>query len=169
MQPLHIGFEEESLAVDPIDPKINRSSCIRTVLQASGLNWDELSKNARSSGQLLNLSSFDEHLFTDFFNDVLLEVNQRNAECNPWISIIRPDIQPFSLLAKNVVEEVMKEVHWYFIPSVMPHALDHLVGNDMKNIESWSDTRLDIEDVVIQIVDDVLEESIMETIFAMEK
>lgn len=169
MQPLHIDCEEESFAVDPIDPKINRSSCIRTVFQASGLNWDDLSKNARSSGQPLNLSSFDEHnLFADFINDVLLEVNRRNAECKSWISNIRPEIQPFSVFGKNVVEEVMKEVHWYFIPLVMPRTLDHLVGKDIKNIESWSGTRLDIEDVAIQIVDDVLEESIMEIIFVME-
>lgn len=169
MQPLHIDFEEDSDIIDPIDSKINLDTCIRTVLQASGLNWDELSKKSRSSGQLPNPSLFDEHnLFSDFIKDVLLELNQRNLECHPWTSFIRPDIQAFSLLRKNVIEDIMKEVHRYLVPSAMPRTLEHLIEKDMEKSVSWSGRRLDAEEIVIQIVDYMLVESIMQTIFVIE-
>lgn len=167
METVHANVEEESVKVDH---KLNICSCIRTVLQASELNWKELSENSRSSGQLLNFFSVDKRdLFADFLNDALLEVSQHNVECIIWSSFIRPDTQAFSVLGKDVVEEVMKEVQWYLVPSVIPRKLEHIVAKDMEKPQCWSGSRLDTEDIVIQIVDDVLDDSIIETIFAIEK
>ncbi|KAL8106934.1 hypothetical protein AgCh_023653 [Apium graveolens] len=170
VEPFHANFEEKSVEVDHIDHKLNICSCIRTVLQASELNWKELSENSRSSGQLLNLFSVDRRdLFADFLNDVLLEVSQHNVECITWASFIRPDTQAFSVLGKDVVEEVMKEVQWYLVPSMLPRKLEHIVEKDMEKPQCWIGMRRDTEDIVIQIVDDVLDESIIETIFSLEE
>lgn len=90
-------------------------------------------------------------------------------ECITWSSFIRPDSQAFSVLGKDVVEEVMKEVQWYLVPSILPRKLEHIVGKDMEKPQCWSGTRRDAEDIVIQIVDDVLDESIIETVFSIEE
>ncbi|XP_017258777.1 uncharacterized protein LOC108227876 [Daucus carota subsp. sativus] len=167
-EPDHATFEEKPVKVDQVDPKLNICSCIRTVLQASELNWKELSENSRSSGQLLNLFSVHRRdLFADFLNDVLQEVSQQNVECIRWSSFIRPDTQAFGVLGKDVVEEVMKEVHWYLVPSILPRKLEHIVRKDMEKPQCWSGRRHDTEEIVIQIVDDVLDESVMETISAI--
>ncbi|KAK1352801.1 hypothetical protein POM88_052639 [Heracleum sosnowskyi] len=96
------------------------------------------------------------------------KVSQQNAECIRRSSFIRLDTRAFSVLGKDVVEEVIKEVQWYFVPSILPRKLEHIVGKDMEKPQFWSGTRRYTEDIVIRIVDDVLDESIIETILAIE-
>lgn len=159
MRPLHLDFDEESEEfICPMDSKGNFDICIRTVLQATGLHWDELSKKSGSSGQLPNPSSFDEHLFSDFIKDILLELNQHNT------SYMRPDTRVFSRMGKNFVKQIAKELHWYLVPSQTPRTLEHLMKKDLEKSVSWSSSRVDIEEIVFQIVDYMLVESIMQTI-----
>ncbi|KAK3010312.1 hypothetical protein RJ639_011382 [Escallonia herrerae] len=179
LQPRHIDFEERSLTASPLYANVSSGTCmeeqkpistyVRTVLQASRLNWEELLVKRLSSDQLLNPSLFDgvemfhPDLLSDCIYEVLLEAYKGYFGCSPWLSTIRPEILR-APLEEKVVDEVMKEVYWYLRQPIMPRTLEHLVGNDMAKSGKWFDIRLDTEEIVIQIVEDVLQESIMETV-----
>ncbi|KAK3005768.1 hypothetical protein RJ639_017580, partial [Escallonia herrerae] len=179
MQPRHIDLEEHSFMPSPLYANVSLGTCmedqksisnyVRTVLQASRLNWEELLVKRLSSDQLLNPSLFDgvemfhPGLLSDCIYEALLEAYNGYFGCPSWLFPIRPEILCVPQEEK-VVDKVMKEVHWNLRPPIMPRTLEHLVGNDMAKSAKWFDIRLDTEEIAIQIAEDVLQESIMETI-----
>lgn len=136
---------------------------LRTVLQTTGSYWEELSKKSHSV-ELLNTSSLVEHkLFLDFIKDILLEINQSHFDFYPRASSLRQNTLASSILAKNTMEDFLEEIRWYLVPPEMPRTLDDLAIKDIKNDENWSGRKLETEEVVIQLTDDLLEELIMQT------
>ncbi|CAK9157725.1 unnamed protein product [Ilex paraguariensis] len=186
---LHIDFEEHSNEVSHLGPKMNLSACledqefisarVRTVLQASCLNWEELSVTGDLSEQLLNPSlhneaelfpdelSCDHKLLFDCIDEVVLEIHQRHFGCSPWMSFLNPKLGPVSLEG-NVVEEVMEEVNWHLFTQTMSRTLDQIVGKDITKSGTWVDIRLDSEVIATKIADNVVEESIMDVVLEVQ-
>lgn len=128
--------------------------------------WEELSKKLHSSVQLLNTSSLVEQKFLlEFINDILLELNQRHFDFYTRASSIRQSTVASSVLDKNMMEEFLEEIQWYLVLPETPRTLDDLAIKDIKKDENWSGTKLETEEVVIQLTDDLLEELILQTIY----
>ncbi|XP_074362169.1 uncharacterized protein LOC141702364 isoform X1 [Apium graveolens] len=135
-----------------------------TFLQTTGLYGEKLSKKLHSSVQLLNTSSLAEQkIFLDFIKDILLELNRRHYSFYPRASSIRQSTVASSVLDKNMMEEFLKEIQWYLVPPETPRTLEDLAVKDVKRDDNWSGTKLETEEVVIQLTDDLLEELIMQT------
>ncbi|KAB2608641.1 hypothetical protein D8674_011809 [Pyrus ussuriensis x Pyrus communis] len=153
------------------------SEYVRAVLQASSLNWDELSLMWHSSDQLLDPFLFDAvklqayqfsddcMLLFDCINEVLVEVYHTQLPYSPWVSFIKPIASRQLSIEKTVIHEVMKSVDWYLLPHSSPRKLQKIVEKDITSSGTWLDLRNDSEEVVFEMVEDVLEELIMETIF----
>lgn len=150
------------------------SEYVKAVLQASGLNWDELLMKCHSSGQLLDPSLFDglevcpdqsccDHkLLFDYINEVLLEVYQRNVRFPLCILLVKRKLLPV-IMMNDVVDEAMKCVNWFLLSKLHPQTLEQLVGNDLTNSATWMDVHIKAEDVLADVVDGVLEELILES------
>ncbi|KAM0981601.1 hypothetical protein ACFX2A_014917 [Malus domestica] len=150
---------------------------VRAVLQASSLNWDELSLMRHSSDQLLDPFLFDAvklqanqfsddcMLLFDCINEVLVEVYHTQLPYSPLVSFIKPIASRQLSIEKTVINEVMKSVDWYLLPHSSPRKLQKIVEKDITSSGTWLDLRNDSEEVVFEMVEDVLEELIMETIF----
>ncbi|KAL2544132.1 uncharacterized protein Fot_13365 [Forsythia ovata] len=191
LQPRRLDYEEFSSEASPIDPTIIPTTCIDgkdsisgyvyAVLQASHLNWDELSAIMPLTEQLIYGSLFDEvefpstnspydpKLLFDHINEVLLEVHQSHFGLPPWIlSFIKPKIQ-FAPLEQHVVDEVLKEADFYLLPRTEKRTLDQLVGKDTANSRWRLGIRLQTEEIVSQISEYVLEESILYVMLDFDK
>ncbi|KAL2517124.1 Uncharacterized protein Adt_13371 [Abeliophyllum distichum] len=191
LQPRRLDFEEFSSEASPIDPTIIPATCIdgkdsisgyvNAVLHASHLNWDELSAIMPLTEQLIYESLFDEvefpstnspydpKLLFDHINEVLLEVHQSHFGLPPWIlSFIKPKIQ-FAPLEQHVVDEVLKEADFYLLPCTEKRTLDQLIEKDTANSGWWLDIRLQTEEIVSQISEYVLEESILYLMLDFDK
>lgn len=185
LQLRRLDYEGCSSEASPIDPTIIPTTCIdekdslsgyvNAVLQASRLNWDELSAIMPLTEQLICESLFDEvelpsadspydlKLLFDHINEVLLEVHRCHFGLPPWLSFIKSKIQ-FAPLERQVVDQVMKDADFYLLPRTEKRTLDQLVGKDVANSGSWLDIRLYTEEIVSQISEYVLEESILYSI-----
>ncbi|KAB2632748.1 hypothetical protein D8674_028995 [Pyrus ussuriensis x Pyrus communis] len=152
------------------------SEYIKAVLQASTSNWNELSLMPHSSDQLLDPFLFDAvklqanqfnsdwMLFFDCINEVLDGVYHTHLPCSPWVSFIKP-IASRQFSENAVIHEVMKSVDWYLLPHSLPQTLQQIVEKDIACSGAWLDLRNDSEEVIFKMVEGVLEELIMETIF----
>lgn len=189
LQLRRLDYEGCSSEASPIDPTIIPTTCIdekdslsgyvNAVLQASRLNWDELSAIMPLTEQLIYESLFDEvelpsagspydlKLLFDHINEVLLEVHRCHFGLPPWLSFIKSKIQ-FAPLERQVVDQVMKEADFYLLPRTEKRTLDQLVGKDVANSGSWLDIRLYTEEIVSQISEYVLEESILYSILEFD-
>ncbi|KAI3468725.1 hypothetical protein Pfo_025388 [Paulownia fortunei] len=183
LQPLRLDFEECSSESFPQDLPISANSCIKEqdhlsqyvhlVLQASCLNWDQLSEIRSLPEELLHASLFDEveflptdcyfdpKLLFDHINEVLLEIYQCHFCSPPWLAFRKPKIRP-APLAELVLDEIMTEADFYLLPWTEKRTLDQLVSKDVADCRSWLDVRLDTEQIVNEISEDVLEESILD-------
>ncbi|XP_040986163.1 uncharacterized protein LOC121234326 [Juglans microcarpa x Juglans regia] len=172
----------------PLGPKINvtttmngdvsYSEYISAVLQASGLNWDELSIKCHSSEQLLNQSLFNElkmsnnqfcgdfMLLFDCINEVLPEACQSNSGSSPWMLCIKPIIQPLTV-DKTVIQEVRKCVDWYLLPQPPPRTPQQLAEQDLARSRTWLHIGEETEDIAIEMVEGALEELLMEIILEL--
>ncbi|CAI9755449.1 unnamed protein product [Fraxinus pennsylvanica] len=163
-----LDYEGCSSEASPIDPTIIPTTCIdekdsisgyvNAVLQASRLNWDELSAIMPLTEQLIYESLFDEvefpsadspydpKLLFDHINEVLLEVHRCHFGLAPWLSFIKSKIQ-LAPLEQQVIDQVMKEADFYLLPRTGKRTLDQLVGKDVANSGSWVDIMLYTEEI----------------------
>lgn len=64
-----------------------------------------------------------------------------------------------------MMEEFLEEIQWFLVPPETPRTLEDLAIKDVKKDENWSGTKLETEEVVIQLTDDLLVELIMQTTY----
>ncbi|XP_051136995.1 uncharacterized protein LOC127255509 isoform X2 [Andrographis paniculata] len=185
LRPLRLDFEENSVGNSPHDPATSESSCaeeqdhlseyVHLVLQASCLDWDQLSKITILPEELLCPSLFDEveYLLTDCFfdpkllfdhiNEVLIDIHCSYFCSCPSSSLVKPKTMS-EPLAKLVIDEVMKQADFYLLPQTERRTLIQLVSKDVENSRSWLDVRLDTEQIVAYISEDFLEGCIIDTL-----
>lgn len=176
MEPHRIQFEEHaSSAVVPsiqMKSSVDKESVfeyVKTVVQTSDLNWDEVCMKSLSTDQLLDPSLFEEidflpnqlcyeqKLLFDLVNEVLMEICGHYFGCSPWVSFVKPYIRPVPD-KKNSLCEVWEGVLWHLIPLPLPHTLDQTVRKDMAKSGTWMDLRFDTDSTCIEMGDAILEE-----------
>ncbi|OMO79544.1 hypothetical protein CCACVL1_13600 [Corchorus capsularis] len=146
---------------------------IRAILQISGLNWGELSR-CHFSDQMLDSSSLfdnvqvwpdkpstDRKLLFGYISEVLLEIYECYFRCSPWVLLLKPSPQPV-LSSKNAVQEVLRRIDWLLLSELPQQALQQLVEKDLAKSGVWIDTRVDTEEVVTELVDNILQDLIVE-------
>lgn len=168
-----------------MDPEISSTSSlnehgliseyVRAVLQAASLNWEQISMMCDSSDQLLDPVLFDTiklqtnqfhgncMLLFDCIDEVLANVYHSDLRYCPWVSFIKPNVRQLPI-EKTVIHKVMEYVDWHLLPHSSPGTLQRHVEMDIVRSGTWIDLRKDAEVVVFQMVEDVLEELIIETI-----
>jgi hypothetical protein len=186
---LQIHFEEFDLFVEqPFYSKTgtegNKSvfEYVEAVLQASGLNCDDLYLMSISSEQLLDpsligrvefLPDHDQtKLLFDCINEILVEVHEHYFGCSPWVSFIKPNIRTLPSM-NHVVCEVSQGVNWHIIPLPLPRTLDQIVRKDMAKSGSWMDVRLDTGSIGCEmgeiILEDLMEDAILSCVIQHEQ
>ncbi|KAL5551627.1 hypothetical protein UlMin_001803 [Ulmus minor] len=183
--------EQHSIAAlvkPPSDPETNIatslyvngsiSDFIKAVMQASSLNWDELSLKCYPLDQLIDPSLLDTiklqgnqfcddyKLIFDCVSEVTVEVYDTHVRHSPWFSFVKPNLQTLPM-EKLVFREAMKCIEWHFQPQPSLRTLDQLVKKDLARSEIWLDIRADVEDTVNEMMEGVLDELVMETIFEL--
>ncbi|KAK4435361.1 hypothetical protein Salat_0699500 [Sesamum alatum] len=183
LKPLRLDFQERLSESFHHDLPTSGNSCIEEqdplsqyvhlVLQASCLDWDQLSEISCLPEELLDESLFDEFEFLppdcyfdpkllfDHMNEVLLEIYQSHFCSPPWLEFTKPKIRSVPL-AERVLAEIMTEANFYLLPRTEKRTLDQLVAKDVASSRSWLDVRLDTEQIVIDVSEEVLEESILD-------
>lgn len=168
---LEITFDKHCSAsrMCPLDPAVNSNTCmedhqfadkyVREVIQAYGLNCDGLLADRQSPMEYWN----DPKLLFDCINEVVLEVYNRYFRHLPWLSSIKPKIQPVPLTERDVVREIMEGVD---LRLLQPREVQ--LQRDVKKSGAWLDIRTDVEDIVINIVETSLEALIEETILEQQ-
>ena len=166
---------EANLRTCTVDNKM-KLKYVRTVLQASSLNLNKLSERWQLSDQLLDPFVFDEveilygqliddpKLLFDCVNEVLVEIRDRYLSCSPWLSSIKPNIQP-TPRGENFVHEVCKGVDQY-LQTVSPYTLDRVVRKDLEE-KTWMNVMLETEGAVFEIGQEILEYIMEETILEL--
>lgn len=161
--------EEHALGTS-LDDKEIRDAFIKAVIEKSGLNYDVI------SSRLLDPSLLDEieivyiqliddpQLLFDCINEVLVEINQRYFSCSPWMSIVQREVRPIPKGMK-FIQEVCKGVEWHMKPQ-FPMTLDQLVGRDMER-GGWMDLRLETENTITEVGDNIVEYLMEETILEL--
>ena len=168
----------------PADPDTSSSSLneheliseyIQAVLQAASLDWDEISMMCDSTDQLLDPFLFDTvklqanqlhcdcMLLFDCIDEVLVDVYRSDLRYFPWLSFIKPNVRQLPI-EETVISKVMKYVEWHNSLHPTPRTMQQVVEMDIARSGTWIDIRKDAEDVIFQMVEDVLEELIIETI-----
>ncbi|KAG9158740.1 hypothetical protein Leryth_013645 [Lithospermum erythrorhizon] len=169
LQPLRLAFED----YDYMNEDEAIREYVRAVLQAAGFNWNNYFQSRPTHDEILNISfpygdilleikmDNDPQLLVDFVNDVLLEIYQQHFGCNIWTSsYIKPNTRSH-LLEQHFINQVVEEVKGAMFPDLLHPTLDQLVGTDIgKSSSSWLDIRVDVEDLVNTITEDILQESI---------
>ncbi|XP_055821550.1 uncharacterized protein LOC129890062 [Solanum dulcamara] len=184
LQPRRINFEGCLNKESTENAILNRAEpdALRTYIQSSlhtlHLNWEELWLNRHLSEQMFDAMLSDEletlalqchsepKLLMDYTNEVLLKAYDFNFRISPWLSFVQPKNCSFPP-EKHLAEKVMNEVRQHLIPLMEQPTLNDHVETDLSKSGSWLDIRNDAEDVVSQITDDVLEESIMYTVLQL--
>ncbi|KAJ0113488.1 hypothetical protein Patl1_00454 [Pistacia atlantica] len=187
VQPLQIQFEECDSATEDqciqmkssMEDKKSIFEYVKTVLQTSGLNWDELFMKSLSSDQLLDPSlceeieffpsqlCYEQKLLFDCINEVLMEVCGHYFGCTPSVSFAKPYIRPVPNM-QNALHEIWEGILWHLIPLPLPHTLDQTVRKDLAKSGSWMDLRFDTDCVGIEMGEVILEELMEDTILSLE-
>ncbi|XVF13113.1 hypothetical protein REPUB_Repub08aG0180100 [Reevesia pubescens] len=156
-----------------VDKQGSLSECIRSVLQISGLNWDELSRKWHFSDQMLDSSLFDNvevwpeksctdrRLLLGYINEVLLEIYLCYFRCSPWVTFLNPRHRP-AVFSRNMVHEVLRHVDWLLLSNLPQQTLHQLVEKDLGKSGTWMDIQLDTEEVVTELVDSILEDLVVD-------
>ncbi|CAN4077717.1 unnamed protein product [Withania somnifera] len=184
LQPRRIDFEgclnnesTENAILNHAEPDALHTY-IKSSLHTLHLNWEELWLNRHLSEQMLDILLSDEletltlqchsehKLLMDYTNEVLLEAYDSHFRFPPWLSFVRPKIWSFPL-EKHLEEKVMREVRQHLIPLMEQPTINDHVENDLAKSGSWLDIRDNTEDILTQITDDVLEESILYTVLQL--
>ena len=169
----------KSNAGTSMDKQGSLSECIRAVLQISGLNWDELSRKWHLLDQMLDSSLFenvvvwpeksstDRKLLFGYISEVLLEIYQCYFRCSPWVSLLNPRPR-LALLSKNMVHDVLRHVDWQLLSELPQQTLQQLVEKDLAKSGTWMDIRLDAEEVVTKLVDNILDDLVVDTAIRLQ-
>lgn len=185
IQPLRIEFEEpDSPPTDEADSgkrsmedKESIFGYVKAVMQASGLDWDEVCIKLLSTDQLLepslvygveffsNQLCCEKKLLFDCINEVLVEVCQYYFGCSPWVSFIKPSIRPIPDM-KNAILVVSKEVYWHLLQPPLPRTLDQIIRKDMARTGTWLDVRFDAEVIGFDMGEAILEDLMEDTILS---
>ncbi|CAN0921726.1 Protein TRM32 [Linum grandiflorum] len=175
VQPLRIDFEEQDSSSS--DPMLEY---VKSVVVASGLNWEDFYLMSDSSEQILDPSSSDEfeflpnqlccdkQLLFNCIDEVLMEVYDSYFGCSPGLSVGKPVIRPIPDM-KHTTDEVWRRLNWHLLPFPSPRTLDQVVRKDMMKIGVWMDIRRDTETVLVDISNVVFEELIEETVFCLSE
>lgn len=192
LQPRRIAFDDCSQVMSQEDPKINTNVCIdmeeplhvyvREIIEASELGFNfnnEIYLKGPSQqdilytciAEIMGLYSFESYnelqLLFDCIHEVLLRIYESYFGYPPWLSFLRQKIRPIPQ-EKEVVDEVVKEVNLYLLPKAAQPTLDQLVAEDILKSGSWLDLFLDTEDILIQIAEDVLQDSIEDAVLEVQ-
>ncbi|KAL1569082.1 hypothetical protein AAHA92_00603 [Salvia divinorum] len=153
------------------------SNYVLLILEASGLNWDQLSATRLLSGHLLHPSlfnqaqfmgfapHFDTRLLFDHINEVLLETKRSHFVSPYWPAFAKPRICCFPL-EETVVDEIMRDAEFYLLPRTQRRTLEQLVAKDLSGPRSWR-FRPEIEQIILHISDYILVESVLDVMFEL--
>ncbi|KAL6502334.1 hypothetical protein OROHE_024612 [Orobanche hederae] len=148
---------------------------VHLILHASCLNWNQLSETMAQPEELLDSSIFDEaeflpaHCYFDHkllchrINEVLFEIYQSHICSHPWLAFVKPRIRPVPL-PELVTGEIMTEADFFLLPRTEKRTLDQLLLKDVTICRSWLDFRLDTEEIVIEISEDLLEDFVLDVL-----
>lgn len=159
MGTIHLDFDEHpeiNLSTDMKNKEII-SAYVKKVYQTSQLDWDEF----LAKGWPPEVCG-DQRLLYDCIKEVLIDLHQYYVG-----SFIKSGIRAVSM-EEMAVNMVIKEVEWYTIPRPTPHTLDQLIGKEIAESGKWVDIRAETEDIVIEIVEEALEYSILEMILDIQ-
>lgn len=184
LQPRRIAFD---------DPKTNTNVCTNTeeeeslhgyvkeIIEASEMSLsNEIYQNGPSKQDILykciadimesySYESYCElQLLFDCIHEVLSRIYSTYFGYPPWLSFLNRKIRPFPHGEKEqvVVDEVVKEVNLYLLQKEWQPTLDQIVEEDLrKSACSWPDDLcVDTEEILIQIAEDVLQDSIQDAV-----
>lgn len=171
--PIQIAAEEDCLIdlfQSTLNLKINPSNSfdehqtkleyIRAILRASGFYLDELLLKCQLSEQHLRQTCGDHKLLTDYFVEVLVEIYRHYFGCCPRGSLTRPRTRP---ITESLVHQVMKKVDQNLLVQPPFRTLEQLAEKDLIESGIWMDTRVDVEDMVSEMVEGILDQVLMET------
>lgn len=176
LKPQRLHFEERTLASPSQDYTI--SNYVRVIIQASSLDWDQLSAIRPLSEHLLHPSLFDQaqfllsdphfdtRLLFNHVNEVLLETQRSHFVSPYWPALVKPRICCLPL-QEAVIDEIMREAEFYLLPQTQKRTLDQLVANDLSGSRLQLDVRPETEQIIIHISEDILEESILDVILQL--
>ncbi|KZV36283.1 hypothetical protein F511_14301 [Dorcoceras hygrometricum] len=185
VQPPRLDFEEQTSESVPRNPQTNASSSmngnnytlhyVKMVLQASCLNWDRLLAMKPPHQELLDPSLFyeveflpvdsatDPKLLFDHINEVLLHMYPCHFYFPPWMAFAKPKMVHLPLV-EAVLYEIMRQADYYLLPRTEKRTLNQIISKDVVNARSWLDLRFDTEQIVVDISEEVLEESVIDII-----
>lgn len=147
---------------------------VKSVVQMSGLTWDELLRRSLFSDHLIDpllldevdflpdLLSCDFNALFDLINEVLIEICWLNFGC--MLSLATPYVQP-ELKGKDIFTEIWKGVDWY-LKLEGPCTLDQIITKDLIKSVKWTDLQLDCQNLGIHLEEVILEELMEEMIFS---
>ncbi|KAG4135197.1 hypothetical protein ERO13_D08G201600v2 [Gossypium hirsutum] len=164
-----------------IDKQESLSKYIRSVLQISGLNWDELFRKWNLADQMLDSSMFDNvklwhhkscstdhhRLIFSYINEVLSEMYRCYFRCSPWISLLDPRPRP-ARFSKDIVHEVLRHVDWVLLTELPQQTLQQLVENDLAKSGTWFNLRFVTEEVIIKLADSILQDLVMDAAIQLQ-
>lgn len=183
LKPRCLHFEEHTLTspsqVSPVraDPCMHEqdysiSNYVRSILQASSLNWDTLSEHLLHPSLfdqaqfMLSEPHFNKRLLFDHVNEVLLETQRSQLGSPYWPALVKPRIWSLPL-EEAVVDEIMKEAEFYLLPRTQRRTLDQLVARDLSGSILQPDLRPETEQIIIHISEDILEDSVLDVILQL--
>ncbi|TYI70458.1 hypothetical protein E1A91_D08G222300v1 [Gossypium mustelinum] len=164
-----------------IDKQESLSKYIRSVLQISGLNWDELFRKWNLADQMLDSSMFDNvklwhhkscstdhhRLIFSYINEVLSEMYRCYFRCSPWISLLDPRPRP-ARFSKDIVHEVLRHVDWVLLTELPQQTLQQLVENDLAKSGTWFNLRFVTEEVIIELADSILQDLVIDAAIQLQ-
>lgn len=178
--PIRLHFEEDPSESIPQNLQTNASSImnennyisryVHLVLQASCLNWEDLSMKPPHQ-ELLDPSLFDNveflpvdsttdpKLLFDHINEVLLQMYPCHFYFPPSPTFIKPKMAHVPLV-EAVLYEIMREADFYLLPQTEKRTLNQVISKDV----AWLDIRLDTEQIVDDVSEQVMEDSVLDTI-----
>lgn len=175
----HLGMKNN--AGTSIDKQEYLSKYIRSVLQISGLNWDELLRKWHLSDQMLDSFTFenvklwhhkscstDHHrLIFSYINEVLSDIYRCYFRCPPWITLL--DLRPRpARFSKDMVHEVLRHVDWVLLSELPQQTLQQLVENDLAKSGTWFNPRFDAGKVIIELADSILQDLVIDAAIQLQ-
>lgn len=149
---------------------------MQLIMEASSLNWEQLSEIRCLPEDLLHESLFDEvelppldcyydpKLLFDYVNEVLLEIYQCHFASPLSLASPSPKIGS-TPLAEAVLDEVLAEADFFLLPTTEKRTLNELASKDIVKSRSWLDVRTDTEHIVSEVSEAVMEESLLDIMF----